>query len=982
MASPFQVAALVARPCYPNSIAWSDENLVAIASGHLITILNPSLLSGPRGVITIPPNKPFPIGLVPGEDISKGCLIPICLSRDTRPCARSLCWSRQGLATNSGCMLALCTLEGRVKLYRQPFSEFSAEWVEVIDISDSLFEHLVDMEFGEANQFSVEILSEQSTENHTESTDAGQVRCPRKSKKRKQRIGNIQSEREIIEDEVTHVGKNEHANDVCIPLNENRVIGTEISSFPCLFKKTTLVEVLTHDGDQRVWIKGKIKRMNGANALVQYQGKEDEWVSLYTKRDNARLPLVQNGIEPGNYAPSPKIRPFMDVGNLPEQISQLELHDMEGIPVEAWLEKGWVEGVYVGFNEDGLMVEFPGVSGSVTIDAKSVRLAPLWNCNLQSWQITLLKIDLEGLKSDEVVELKSKRAKENIKRQNSSVPKHERGFTKKTSAKGACTQISAEQYVSRSAMLTSTIVAWSPMFRLSSESDCNSPNSLPIHVSLLSVGGKSGKISFWKVHEPQEYSIVSTGVSVNVKLVGILEAHNTWITAICWETLSTIGVNAQVVLVSGSSDGSLRIWLVDTERLLSSSEIDCAAICLLKEVTGLTWAFNGCCLYSCSQDDSIRCWILRGSSLQEAPFPLTSLGLQSSTDLPYVTNSCFGLAISRGNLVVAVVRGFDSDFLNPKYQARTQKAAVEFFWIGGQELGLSPDASFDFGLEPCPEANILWSLKQYSYVGKLLVVWDVIAALLTIKHSAPSYAKHILIKWISSWFADYNAGFTIENTLLYTSCSLSKLTCCQLHLLNIISRRFVLSAPKADTYNAKESKLEGVEDEDEQKQLWNKLLDTSEGELRERLVALSFASTISQSSGQWVPVGIAQMDKWVAINHDTVHDQLQLLASKVKTSVSFDSPEFGLCAQLHRLVRCAVSMQICPITPLWHCVCCKRSVSELVPETLFTSPELPLNLKSFTVSSSQKRVTKPLCPFCGILLQRLQPEFLLSPSPV
>ena len=39
MASRFQAATLVASPSYPNSIAWSDENLIAVASGHLVTIL-------------------------------------------------------------------------------------------------------------------------------------------------------------------------------------------------------------------------------------------------------------------------------------------------------------------------------------------------------------------------------------------------------------------------------------------------------------------------------------------------------------------------------------------------------------------------------------------------------------------------------------------------------------------------------------------------------------------------------------------------------------------------------------------------------------------------------------------------------------------------------------------------------------------------------------------------------------------------------
>lgn len=29
------------------------------------------------------------------------------------------------------CLLAVCSVEGRVKLYRQPYCEFQAEWIEV-----------------------------------------------------------------------------------------------------------------------------------------------------------------------------------------------------------------------------------------------------------------------------------------------------------------------------------------------------------------------------------------------------------------------------------------------------------------------------------------------------------------------------------------------------------------------------------------------------------------------------------------------------------------------------------------------------------------------------------------------------------------------------------------------------------------------------------------------------------------------------------
>ncbi|KAL3630748.1 hypothetical protein CASFOL_023732 [Castilleja foliolosa] len=40
------------------------------------------------------------------------------------------------LANNAGCFLAVCTTAGRVKLFRFPFCEFSAEWVELEELEE------------------------------------------------------------------------------------------------------------------------------------------------------------------------------------------------------------------------------------------------------------------------------------------------------------------------------------------------------------------------------------------------------------------------------------------------------------------------------------------------------------------------------------------------------------------------------------------------------------------------------------------------------------------------------------------------------------------------------------------------------------------------------------------------------------------------------------------------------------------------------
>ncbi|CAN0903685.1 hypothetical protein LINGRAHAP2_LOCUS22694 [Linum grandiflorum] len=66
-ASRFQAASLVGVPSYPNAIAWSDDNFIAVASGHIVTILNPALPCGPRGTITVSTGKHYSIGRVVKE---------------------------------------------------------------------------------------------------------------------------------------------------------------------------------------------------------------------------------------------------------------------------------------------------------------------------------------------------------------------------------------------------------------------------------------------------------------------------------------------------------------------------------------------------------------------------------------------------------------------------------------------------------------------------------------------------------------------------------------------------------------------------------------------------------------------------------------------------------------------------------------------------------------------------------------------------
>ncbi|OMO97783.1 hypothetical protein COLO4_14362 [Corchorus olitorius] len=856
MASRFQAATLVASPSYPNSVAWSDENLIAVASGHLVTILNPALPFGPRGLITVPKSEPYPIGVVKEEDLLSGTLLPTTLSREPRVCVRSISWSNLGMAPNAGCLLAVCTTEGRVKLYCPPFCDFSAEWIEVWDITDRLYDYLESISF---------------------------------------------EEQDIPPSEISHVPGPDHGS---------------LDGPP---------DSVLEKGHKR-------KRVNTSG--IRNFGSETscDQLSCYKKGK--------------------------DVNAGPSGSSNAE-----------------------------------GPCPPKALNSKSGGLIGKSSCQ------TVPAIKSRGRYAKRIPE-------------NSSLP-----------------LITADQYASRNAMLSSLIVAWSPLLKLSSETCPVPENNSSNQFSLLAVGAKSG-ISCWRIHAPQCYTIEQSKVSNAVELIGILQAHNSWVTTISLALLSSSdSSNPQVLLASGSSDGSVRIWIGHGQELLKSSEVNNAPFYLLEEiinmnavpvsvlslmpslslqkmllavgkgsgafelwigdtsgkkfktggsydahdqvVTGLAWAFDGYFLYSCSQDNFARCWNLHGDSLTEVPIPSSSPGLRSFSDLPDVFISCLGLVVSPSNLAVAMVRSFDVNQLDHMYEARLQKAALEFFWIGGQQKDILSNTSPGFDIEAFPgfsekdlvnwESNILWSLKLYENLDKPLVLWDITAALLSFKRSAPHYVDHILVKWLSFSFADSQVEHAIEKVLPHVCKCINKASSRQLHTLNIICRRVILSELKADEINSNLLDLGGLDEadcaENSQLNLWIELLSSSERELRERLVSFSFSAykslgsnsaTYSSKPGYWHPVGLAQMKQWVAQSRH-VREQLRVLAPEIKTCkrinnidvakkrinsielneeekcshcsapVPFDSPESAICKgtqsngvyeQRHKLPRCAVSMQM------------------------------------------------------------------------
>ncbi|KAL1557717.1 hypothetical protein AAHA92_08267 [Salvia divinorum] len=849
--SCFQSAVVALRTVYPNAVLWSEENLVAVACGAAVIILNPHNPKV-RGVITVPSSKRFPTGKIDidggGADLLNGCLLPYHLSRETRPCVRSISWSPAGLANDAG---------GHVKVYRRPHC--SPEWIEVVNISEVLYNYYKSTNFGEY---------------------------------------------QIVPSEGSDV----------IPRQDTADSGTRLRK--CAKRKRPITANVVSEDHENL-------------------GEKNTWQ------------IVSSSFYKGNP---------------PEEVTE--------------------------------------------------------NC----------------------------------------LP-----------------LISAQQYASRNEMLMSLIIAWSPILETSGD-DVAFPSSSSNCCSILAVGGKCGRISLWRVCAPECYSTDNAEHSSEVRLVGLEKAHDSWITAISWVGYGSNDSKTQFALATGSSDGSVKIWLVNGENLLKASEVINDSLSLLREVAtvdssmisvlsltvparspsklflaigkssgsfelctldtstgkfdnvgcynahdstvaGLAWAFDGCCLYSCSQNNSLKSWIFVGDSLSEVPIPSSSPGLKSSTEFAHALDSCFGLAVSPGNLAVAVVRRYDSDLLDPMYEGRSHKAAVEFLWVGGQQLDPSVITSSEIAKETFPgfpekeltcwEMNILGCLNKYENPNRLLNIFDIVAALRAFKQSAPKYVEHILLKWLASCLGSKSE---ISRKLLSEAPKLLPMhSSRQLHLINIISRQVVLKEFITESVSGKEHVLEGLSgDKKEHINLWMDLLLSCENELLLRLVSIGISAEEFSRVGS---DGLPQMKQWLLQN---VKDDYKVLAAEIRevkkrkleeTSehevherchfctgvVPFESTEYAICSgaidnneanRTHKLQRCAVTLQILPTKPSWYCKCCQRRASKMAPSLLFAMPRYPSDFKSLIESSTHKHTSTPCCPFCGILLHRSQPQYFLSPSPV
>lgn len=179
-----------------------------------------------------------------------------------------------------------------------------------------------------------------------------------------------------------------------------------------------------------------------------------------------------------------------------------------------------------------------------------------------------------------------------------------------------------------------------------------------------------------------------------------------------------------------------------------------------------------------------------------------------------------------------------------------------------------------------------------------------------------------------------------------------------------------------------------------------------EHELKERLVHLALSSAVlssqrcresSKDDGLVDCSGVTCMLQWAVANSSTVSPQLlnevqtvaqslkgyaqEELCSICKAKIPFLSSETGECQgnQQHKLSRCSVTFEICPLHSLWFCNCCARWASKQTPRTFLTLSSRHA-LEQLQESLVLYKDVEPTCPYCGILMQRFLPDCLLRLS--
>jgi len=120
-------ADLYSLPAAANAVAWSEDNLLAVATGRSVILLNPAALGGPRGVIDVPFTQPTAAEGQPSGRLADHLAFLISsVGRGPKPelrkssTVRAVAWSPTGCGAGGGCLLAIVTQDHKARRLISP----------------------------------------------------------------------------------------------------------------------------------------------------------------------------------------------------------------------------------------------------------------------------------------------------------------------------------------------------------------------------------------------------------------------------------------------------------------------------------------------------------------------------------------------------------------------------------------------------------------------------------------------------------------------------------------------------------------------------------------------------------------------------------------------------------------------------------------------------------------------------------------------
>lgn len=968
-AVPALAAHLVAPALYPNAVKWSDDNLIAVATSQLITILNPASIEGPRGFVTASSDQPFNVGRVQPADMQAPCLLPVGLSRNLRAVVRSMDWSPQGLAPNGGCLLAVCTKDHRVKLYRAPYCEFQSEWVEVLDLSEILYQHFCQSRFTKLDH--AKDIKAMSFVNFF-----SKARWSYRSSKEPQHRKEQKLREELVEDLNAGTG--------------GSWIHGSIDGEKC---NAVVVCRDTAQADNELNAE-KTSSMQEGPSFLAPNGKEGT-VASFSQRDlcldtGCAIDLDENGKQSPQCSAvieSTCILQDQRSGEPASEFLHLDLEKDSNSCISSLLYTSYI-------NRFAYVV----VAWSLNLRVECL-ISDLSKKRTENFVLIAM-----GAKSGEVSVLRASYPHQYTLELATSIP--EVNLVGVFEAHGSW--ISA--------------LCWGK----GCKTIYNKDGIAAGHEEeiFLATGSSDGSVKVWAGDVRDFNKVPSSSGTVPLSLIKqVIPENSSPVTSIALTISARSSENIQVAV--GKASGSLLVLEIDMsgKHCREVHQIDAHS----QMVTGIVWAFDGSCLYTCSQDDGLQAWMFSGSGLLALPFPQGSALFDSkfsdtSSNLPNsVLDGYFGLDLSKGSLALATVRGVSTEMLDPMYQSRSIKSVAQVFWIGSQHFAVPPPTHVPCGLQdircgiPSSDLaqwyfNVLSALHHFENTSHNLVLWDVMISLNSLKAVAGNGFLNLVV---TTWLLEL--GIVISEvqdglSLLTKSyqASLLEASSRSLHIVSVIVRRLYLPELNPfidDRKFSMASELSSCADQTASMSgcpgnVWQRLLLDVEHELRQRIVHLTLSSIAScmqlytNTSKKLNSAGVRCMLQWALANTSVVSPQLLVESQKVrqilrwhgqtelcsicKETVPFDSAEMGQCqgSESHKLPRCAATFEICPPGPLWFCHCCTRWASEQLRTLFFT-------LSSGKDIEQTKEVldlcgsVQPFCPFCGILMQRFLPDCFL-----